>query len=308
MQTFKDLIHFSPTFPQVAAVMHYLVSIYPHLAWEPLSIKDLPRFQEVYVDETAKVPPAKDSSEAKNLSPSKFRPEAPYTDPFDAEDPLPSKHNHGDIPDDYHPYSLQHMLEVARERSTDILEPTFHLRSLGNVQDGTAELLEEAEDAIYKYRKEYPNNTKIVVYALRCLRIAYERVKVMSSKQELCISGHFGKILTLMNVEPRSAAVQVAGLEAFFHLMGSFGIDETLPLPPTIVREHVYGKLFRRVVRTTIVSLAASPDPNTDLRTLFRGLECIVNWYHTSLTDALQRSGHTYHIERHFRGGIFSWF
>ena len=273
--------------------MQHLVTAHPHLAFEPLSIKDLPRFRDVYKDVTSHVPPAEDSSKDANLNASKYPVECPFADRFDTEDPLPSKFDRSsllDEPDEYR-YPVKHMLKGTGERNADLGEPTLRLRFLLNAQDGSLERLAEGEDAIYQYRVQYPTSVRVAVCALRLLQAAYERVNDHAVRQELCVSGHFGKILELMSVEPRSCALQVAGLEAFFHLMGGFGINTSLPLPPTVERGEgrVTGAPFNREIRTVIVSLAASPDPSTDLRMLFRGLECIVNWYHTSLSDKLQR-------------------
>lgn len=286
-QSFKDLINFSPTFPQVAAVVQCMVSAHPHLATERLSIKDLPDFQAVYIDETAKVVPAKDSSEETFVQVGRFRNDAPYEDPFDTEEPIPSTLDILPIPDDYEPTTLKVLTNMMRERREDVKEPTLHLRSIAHIQDGSMKVLEEAQDFIEKYHEEHPSSPKVGVYSLRILRVAYELMKEPSIRQECLISGHLALILKIMNVEPKSPALQVAGIEAFFQLMGSYGIDETLPVPPNCERGKNVSRLSRNVIRTTIVSLASAPDPSCDLRTLFRGLRCIVNWYHTSIIKRL---------------------
>lgn len=289
LQTFKDLVDFSPSFSQVAAVFQRLVSLHPHLAWEPLSIRDLPEFQAVYVDKIAEISPAKeDSNDARHVSKSKFRRDPPYQDPFDTVEPIPSNISIK-IPDDYDPVPLAYLIRTLRQSKEDILEPTIHLRSLAHDQDGTMETLDEAKGFVEEYNVKHPTNPKVAVYSLRTLSAAYERMESSSLKQDCCTGGHFGLILRLMGVEPGSPIVQVAGLEAFFLLLGAYGMDETLPTPPTVKRGKANSKRYREVVMATISSICTAPGHADDLRVLFEGVRCIARWYHSTMVPDLKR-------------------
>lgn len=278
-------MQFAPTYSQVSAVLQQLVSQYPHLACEPLSIKDVPEFQDVYVDRTVSVEPAKDNSEEKDVN-VKFPYEAPYQDSFESEEEIPNKLGlrYPDEISSHIEIEIQHL----REKNKDILEPTIHLRSLAYIQDGSPRMLEKLQDFVDKYTVEHPINVQVAAYSLRALRAAYQHMENPRLKQDCVEDGHFALILKLMAVDPRSCKLQVAGLEAFFHVMGSYGIDESLPLPPVMERGRLVNAVFRKVIKTTLLSLTTAPQ-HIDLHTLLKGMECIVKWYHNSMTPQLQR-------------------
>ena len=101
-------------------------------------------------------------------------------------------------------------------------------------------------------------------------------------------AGHCALILKLMALQPRSCKLQVAGLEAFFHVMGGYGIDESMPIPPYLERGRLVNSSFLRVIKTTLLSLTTAPE-HIDLQTILKGIECVVKYYHTSMEAARQR-------------------
>lgn len=286
MQTFQDLVHSSPTYSQVSAVLQLLVSQYPHLASEPLSIRDVPEFQDVYVDKTDSIEPAKDNSEEKDVN-MKFPAEAPYRDPFETEKVIPSKLDGLQYRDDYSSH-LKYEFKHLRERNQDVLEPVIHLRSLYYTQDGSPRTLEKLRDFIEKHTAEHPANVQVATHALRALTSAYTQMENPRLKQDCVEDGHFALILKLMSVNPQSCKLQVSGLDTFFHVMGSYGVDEFLPLPPNTERGRLINKLFHSVIKTTLLSLTTAPQ-HIDLQTLLKGMECVVKWYHNSMAPELQR-------------------
>ncbi len=267
-----------------------LTTLYPHIASEQLGVKDLPEFQAVYMDQTTKVVPAEDDSKEMHINKSEFPRDPPYEDPFDTQKPIPSELNIEEVPDDHPPGALDVLCQRLRDHDRDHLEPTIHLRSICCQQDGSVKMMEEAQLHVKKYLNKHPDSPKVAVYALRCLRVAYDKL-LEDERMDYVTDGNFVLILQLMNMEPRSCAVQVAGLEAFFHLMGAYEFDESLPLPPTVERGEVVSRMFRRVVKTTIVSLAtgAGGPGRVDLKVLFDSIKCIIRWFHVTLIPRLQR-------------------
>lgn len=269
----------------MSAVFQLLVSHYPHLAREPLSIKDVPEFQDVYVDETVSIVPAKDNSEERDVNRGNFLYNAPYEDPFETEPEIENKLGLKRIPDSTDSY-IEMQIRKIRERKEDIKEPTIHLRSLTFIQDGSPKMLEELQDFIDKYSVEHPTNVRVATFSLRALKSSYQKMK-NHQKQECVEDGHFALVLKLMAVEPRSCKLQVAGLDAFFRVMGAYGIDESLPLAPVMERGRPVNASFQKVVKTTLLSLTTAPE-HIDLQTLLKGIECTVKWYHTSMSPELQ--------------------
>lgn len=265
-----------------------MVSQYPHLAREPLSIKDVPEFQDLYTDLTVSVEPAKDNSEEKDVNQGNFLREPPYEDPFELQPEIPNKLGLMPIPDSETESYIEHQIRNLRERKDDIKEPTIHLRSLMYIQDGGPSRREELEDFVDKYSTEHSTNVKVATYSLRALRSAYRQMENPRQRQDCVESGHFALILKLMTVQPKSCKLQVAGFEAFFEAMGSYGVDESLPLPPVMERGRLVNAVYRKVIKTTLLSLTTAPE-HIDLQTLLKGMECIVKYYHTSMPDQLQR-------------------
>lgn len=265
-----------------------MVSRYPHLAREPLSIKDVLEFQDLYTDLTISVKPAKDNSEEKDVNQGNFLREPPYEDPFELQPEIPNKLDLKPIPDSESDSYVEHQIRNLRERKLDIKEPTLHLRALTYVQDGGPSRLEELEDFVDKYTTEHSTNIKVATYSLRALRTAYRHMENPRQRQDCVEAGHCALILKLMAMQPKSCKLQVAGLEAFFEVMGSYGVDESLPLPPIMERGRLVNSVFRKVIKTTLLSLTTAPE-HIDLQTLLKGIDCIVKYYHTSMPDILQR-------------------
>ena len=283
LQTFKDLISFTPTYSQVAAVFQLLVSVYPHLTQEPLSIKDLPEFHDVYTDPTpTTTSTATTKGGESHIAPRPLNADPPYADPFDTEPQTLGRR----IPEGG---TAEMMIRNLRDQKRDTEEPTIHLRSLAYLQDGSPQKLEELRGFVERYHEKHPRGCRVGVYSCHALKAAYEKLNI-TNKRESCVDGHFALVLRLMDVEPTSCTLQVTGLEAFFYLMGGYGMDETLPLPPSVERGHVPNPLSRKVVRTVLHSLSDSTNPSDciDLRVLFRGVQCVINWYHTKLTPHRQ--------------------
>jgi hypothetical protein len=265
-----------------------LVSRYPHLAQEPLSIKDVPEFSDLYIDLTISVEPAKDIKDDRFLGKGVFPRDPPYEDPFELQPEIPNTLGIKPIPDSEIDDSVQNQIQSLRRQKQDIKEPTLHIRALMYVQDGSPGMTEELQDFIDKYSSEHPTNVKVATYALRALKAAYQHMKSPQVKQDCVEGGHFALILKLMAVAPRSSKLQSAGIEAFFHVMGSYGIDESLPLPPVMERGRLVGGHFHRVIKTTLLSLTTAPE-HVDLQTLLKAMRTVVEYYHTSMLDMRQR-------------------
>ena len=133
LQTFEDLIEFKPSFAQVAKVVELLESDYLPVAHEMLTIKEMSQFRDVYHDEVAQIPPAKDDGANDNIG--KFNKLPPYEDPFDSEPPLRPFYPDDIFESDEPPISMyrgmRSFLRGYRERNRkDESDPTYHMRSL----------------------------------------------------------------------------------------------------------------------------------------------------------------------------------
>ena len=255
----------------------------------PLTIKNISKFHDVYTDHTAEIVAAKDDSEERDINEGKFRREQPFDDPHVIEKPIPSPIDKVAVPDDHNSEPFRVLTELMRKRKEDKLEPTFHMRSLGHLQDGSLQQLKEARDYIEKYNVDFPTKVRVAVSSLQTLTAAYELILDENDQQECCISGHFSLILKLMNVEPKSCNLQVAGLDAFFHLMGGFAMDDSLPVPSTENRGQKFvTDMTKKVVATTLASLFTAPE-HGNIKTLFDGMRSIISFYNVSMEASTKR-------------------
>ena len=282
LQTFNDLINFKPTFSKVAEIVQYLESIYPHIAQEPLSIKDTSEFHEVYTDETTNIAPARDDKEEQAINESKFREYAPYTDPYYVEDTR-AMYDVMHPADNYEKYA-----KIMRERGDELDAPAFHLKHLERNQDGSLDKVIETRSAIDEYIEKHPKSSKVGFHALESLRAAYELMDDELDLQECCMSGHFTLILKVMAADITSNVLQCSGLKAFFALMGSFGMDDSLPVPAAEKRDMLLSTQTKKVYMTTLASLSTAPE-HTDLSILFKSMKTIVEYYHLEMMTSTKR-------------------
>ena len=220
----------------MAEVVQYLEGDFPHLAQEPLSIKEMNRFRGVYHDQTLDIAPAKDILQIDGLGPSvdegPYKKEAPYTDPYDLEEPI-----HSPVFRDFAasledaPLSLMRTLSGYLRHRREESDPVSHMSSLERLQDGSVSQVMSTKEVVEKYIEKYPNSSRLATQALRAIRIGSQLLKSETDRQELCVTGLFSLILRLMHAEPKSCILQCIGLDCFFALMGAFGIHESLPRP-----------------------------------------------------------------------------
>ena len=89
MQSFADLVSYTPTHAQAAQIVEVVEKAAPFLAREPLSVKELSQFREKYRDPTLSVGVANDDpADQSKVLEGPYRRIPPYPDPYDKEDPI----------------------------------------------------------------------------------------------------------------------------------------------------------------------------------------------------------------------------
>ena len=251
----------------MAEVVQYLEGDFPHLAQEPLSIKEMSRFRSVYHDQTLDIPPAKDISQIDGLGPSvdegPYKTEAPYTDPYDLEEPIHSP-IFRDFPPSLEdaPLSLIRTLSGYLRHRREESDPVSHLSSLEHLQDGSLSQVMSTKEVVEKYLEKHPKSSRVATQALRALRNGAQLLKSETDRQELCVTGLFTLILRLMHVEPKSCILQCISLDCFFALMGSFGIHHSLPRPNSERerKQELLSEPTRSLIIATVLSLSSSTE------------------------------------------------
>ena len=301
-QTFDDLVYFRPTYQQVAEVVQYLESNFPHLAQEPLSIKEMSRFRNVYHDPMSDIAPAKDATPADGLGPSvdegPYKKEAPHPDPYDIEDPIHSpllREFPASLEDA--PLSLIRTLSGFLRHRREESDPLAHMRSLEQIQDGTLSQMLATKEVVEKYIDKYPKSCRLATQCLRALRIGAQLMKSETDRQELCVTGLFSLILRLMHVEPSSCILQCAGLECFFTLMGSFSIHQSLPRPnPERERKQdLLSEQTQTLIIATVLSLSSSTEYG-GLKAIVDAMFVIWEQYNLGMNATQKRYGYDYNI------------
>lgn len=271
----------------MAKVVEHLESVHPYLSCEPLSIKGKRLFQDVYRDDTEKIPPAKEGAfDAEGILDGHFKHDAPYTDPYEMEESLTSQ-----LPVDCNDlgFMSRHLPSLSRRHGGDISDPIMYLRLLDHSQDGSLTKLMLAKEIIEKTLEKLPGSCRLAHQGLHTLKSGCEMIRRDSDRLECCISGLFSFILRLMRIERKSFTLQCIGLECFFHLIGGFGIDSSLlHLCTSEKKPEIVSDGTKSIIVTTLCSMASGPD-NACLKVLVDGIECVAEYYYTRLTHIQKR-------------------
>ncbi len=300
LQTFEDLVHFKPTYSQVAKVIQSLESSHPHLSLEPLAIRDTSEFCDVYVDTTSDISPIKEEEEEEEEEEEgreeRFRTAPPYEEPYEIEPPLKNRRDRAspDIPvypegitDS--PEGLDVFMRLMRRKRDHFLEsPTSTLKTLEAQQNGSLEKIENVKGMADTYLQKYPRSCRMGYATANALKRGYELLKEDPDRQECIVSGHLSLLITLMKVDIRSCMLQTSCLDAFYSLLGGSGMDESLPIPASETRATLLSDMTRGVIVTTLVSLSTAPN-HGGLRSILNSMRCVVNYYNKSMTQSMKK-------------------
>ena len=277
----------SPTYGQVAEVVQCLETACPHLSQEPLSIKEMSLFREAYQDPNSGIAPVKDELGDDSSLEGPYKREPPYSDPYDKEEPIRSSLSR-DLPNlDDAPLGLLRTLSgLLRHRKED-MNPSLHLRSLERSQDGSLSQLTSARETVDKYSEKYPTSIRVAVSSFKALKAGLGVIASDSVRQECCVTGFFGLFLKLMKVDLKSCTLQCIGLECFFHLLGGFGFDPSLPVPPNETRSEAVSGASKSLIMATLASLATAPE--CGMQTVAEAVACVVENYNLSMNTATRK-------------------
>ena len=293
-QTFDDLIHFTPSFVQVAEVTQYLETAYPYLVQEPLSIKELGQFRAVYKEDSFQQVIGSLKVEDPSLDDIEgpYKKEPPRPDPFMDEEPVRVPLMPDDFPSlEDTPLSLIRTLSGLMRHRREEADPELHLRSMEHLHDGSLTQVLATKEVVEKYLEKHPDKCRIATYCLRALKSGVESLTSESDRCECCVMGFFTLFLKLMHVNPESCTLQCAGMECFFKLMGGFGIHDSLPNPTPGSSGTRAGPLTdstKSLIITTLLSLASATEYG-GLKAVADALRCIVDQYNLKMNALLKK-------------------